>query len=425
MNRTRMHPLLRMAAIAGSATAVAMHLRRGALPNSRDGGGSTALMLAAARGRLAVCKVLLERGADPALVDISGRNALAVATEAGHGEIANLLASLVSGNQTLDETSNADTGLTAEGDASDLWEVQTDLAPQADDGATLAGAAAVQMRIAGHQATSGDQDWSDVLIDIPASGRSRTSRSSRARGSVLFRRLKDSGTPGVPRAARMARANGVSLPELEEAMVALDLSRGPDEILETTTLAQIVRGADASLELRRCLTRSDLFAMSAAEFLADADGEARFCQAQGIDVDDYLELADVINAFTVLVHREANHDQLRQAVRDGARTGPLIAAPANEPDVPFPDPDEVLRTTTLAQLVLNAASSTLLRKALRHNELFSMSATDFLLDDDAERKFCEQGKMDLKTYLELDHLVNAYTLVLHHNTRRSRGMQPA
>ena len=412
-----MTPLFRMAIIAGSSKSIADHLERGATPDDRDGSGATALMVAAARGRLEVCRLLLDRGAVPTLTDPQGRTAQTLALMKGHGETADLLASAVAPSPALVELVDVEHGLDGGDGEPSLWEVEAEIFLPADDRAILAEAARIQIQIAQHYAPGSDEDWSDIEIEIPDYGRRRD--WARARHHVRFRRLTDGKEAAVAKVARPNQRAQPRKPEAEDEIVALDLSQGPDEILRSMTLAQIVRGTDASAYLRRCVPRNDLFRMTASEFLEDADGEARFCKVGGINVDDYLELSDLVNAFTVLVHRDANQESAAPAWAASQRSTPVQIPPkADDEFVTEGDPEERLRLATLAHVVINGRSSPNLRKALQRTELSAMSVYDFLLEDDSERKFREQANFSTKDYLELDVLVNAYTTVVHEDAKR-------
>lgn len=87
------HPLLRIAVLAGVETAVRIHIRRGDNLDARDSGGATPLMLAAGRRKLGVVNLLLCAGADPSLTDQSGLDAIGHAERSGATECANLIRS--------------------------------------------------------------------------------------------------------------------------------------------------------------------------------------------------------------------------------------------------------------------------------------------------------------------------------------------
>lgn len=389
-----------MAVLSGTPNVVALHLDRGVHPDAQDAAGQTALMLAAARGRTEVCRLLLARGAALGVADPLGHTAFSLAFEAGYTETADLLAAGRSPAPELHAAPAASPPIMADdSDGLDLWETEAVPVAPHDDERLRISAAAAQEQVGRHQARGLDADWSDVVVELPASRRKGRS-PGRARDSVRFRRLR----------------KGASARSLQDAMVALDLSRTPDELLNVVTLAQVIRCADTSIELQSCARRSDLFSMCTAEFLADDDGEARFLEVPGLGIEDYLELADLMNAFTVLVHREAAVQHHPPAVAPGRpeMRRPLHAAR---------DPDEILGTTLLAQIILSASPSALLRRTLSRSERFNMSAAAFLQEDDGEALFRDVPGLGVQGYIELADLVNDFTARVYQDAQRGRVSQ--
>lgn len=109
---SKLNPLLRLAAISGAETALALHIRRGDDLDARDASGSTPLILAATRGKKKVVKLLLEAGADPTIFNLNGKDALACAVAAGCDETVTLLSEAMArlaGDKTkISETSPAE-----------------------------------------------------------------------------------------------------------------------------------------------------------------------------------------------------------------------------------------------------------------------------------------------------------------------------
>ena len=406
-SEARMPALFRLALATGAAPLVTAQLKRGADPNGRDAAGNTPLILAASRGRADICRLLLLEGADPGLANRSGRTAHAMAMAAGHIQVAQVLAA-DSRRTAARGDPPAEMALPAEGGHSaDAWEVEADAERPAQNADILARAVAQQKRFDTHTAVDVDEDWADVVIELPKSER-RMASPHRSRSSVRFRRLR----MGVA-----SRQSQVAL-GLHDAMVALDLSRSADDILHAVTLAQVIRSADTSPDLRRCVPRSQLFGMTAADFLSDDEGEAKFLRTPGLKVDDYLELSDLLNAFTVLVHQEAGRGDPAGAPVP-ASDRPIAALPEDAPGPARRDPDDVLAKTFLSQIVLASGSSSTLRQALARTDLRNMSAAAFLQEEDGESLFRNTASLAPRTYLELSDLVNDFTTRLFEEARGS------
>lgn len=398
-------PLFRLALISGPPAAVKLLLARGAVPDARDGKGDTALMIAAARGRTEICRLLLEGGANLALTNAANETAFSLAFEQGHRETADMLAAArpVEGagrGPALEAVAEIPYAEALDAGLLGVWEAEEEAWAPENDSQVLTRAVDLQEKITAHRAQDVDDDWSDIVIELPRSQRRAGAGSARARSSVRFRRLRVGQT-------RQAALSEASAARLEAAVVALDLSRPADAILHEVTLAQVIRSADTSKELRKCVSRSKLFDMCAAEFLADDDGETRFLGVPDLEVDDYLELADLMNAFTVLVHREASHDRFD---RDAEfETG---GQNSNSPEIPAQtniDPEEKIRKTSILQVLIVNNSSSKLRKAISISEYASMSVAEFLQEEDGEALFRENAHIDTRGYFELSDIINDFT----------------
>lgn len=393
-----MPPLFRMAVRSGTPATVALHIARGVLLDSRDSAGRTALMLAASEGRVEICRLLLDGGADPALIDADGQTALELARDRGRDAVVDIL------TPAADEEPWANPF--ADDAPGEIWEAEDDVGFRIGDAEAVTQAAALQDRISGHVPDSGDEDWADIVIDIPATGPRPSRGSAQTRSAIRFRSLRGPRRT-VPTLDEHSRQR------IEDTVVALDLSQSPEAILGTFTLADIIRGTDASIELRRCIRRTPLFDMTAVDFLTDDDGEARFCAAPGVTLDDYFELSDVVNAFTVLVHRHAGGTEVAPLAAAGAT--PAVAAPILPATAAASgrSPEETLASTSLAALVLNSKASPQLCAAITRSKVFEISLMDFLVADDIETDFSRDPRLGTRLYLELADLVNAYTTVLH------------
>lgn len=176
-----LNPLLRMAAVAGVQTAIRLHIRRGDDLDAVDEHGRTPLMLAAERGHAEACRLLLEAGADPTITDPGGLDATHLALAAGKEEIAANLRRFLTKKMDEDEANglpaigqDSDAEKPAPPDAEaaddspfDSWEAETEAVAPPNDSRHAEAARCIQQAISAHAATSADEDWSDVEIDLP------------------------------------------------------------------------------------------------------------------------------------------------------------------------------------------------------------------------------------------------------------------
>ena len=277
----------------------------------------------------------------------------------------------------------------------DAWEAEGDFNAVATSECLAAAVRGVQAVLTTHVPVVTESDWADVVIDLPE-GRGKSRRSK-----VRFRRFK----PDFAMANRKLPA-----PSIADAVTALDLSRSADSLLRTVGLREIIKSADTGPELRLWSSRSSLFDVPVLDFLADSDAEERFVGDAAELQSSFLELGDIVNAFTILVHE---HAQGADDAASGGTTGqePLVQKLVS-------DPGELLRSTTVAQIVLNSQASPALRKVLSRSELFRMSVQDFLEENDAELMFRDVPGMGLRIFCELGEIVTEFTSKAHSAQRR-------
>lgn len=379
----QMSAMLRLAVTSGNAATIRMHLDRLKHPDVTDTQGRTPLMIAAGHGRVEVCALLLNLGAEPGRTDAQGLSSIDHARAGGHEACADLLEGSARHSRREDVPE----------DAQDEWLAEDDHVLSAGDFAVARAAAETQASLSRHEGASLDSDWSDVVIEVPTPAPDPRRAGTRRRLSVRFRRSRDSST----------RVSG-ALPS--------DLGGDANEVLASLSLEQIVLGSDASDDLKRIIRRSGQGGRSGLDFLCDDDAERRLLE-DGFSIADYFELADIVNAFTVLAHQ----------LRPVTRTGGVGPAPRSDPQpsqrvrLTEADPEAELRSATLARIVLNGATSPGLRRALARSRFGGMSVDAFLLEEEPERLF--DGVLTGKEILELTDLVNAYTSLVFHE--RGRG----
>lgn len=271
-------------------------------------------------------------------------------------------------------------------DEADGWEALEEIQPVfPEHQAAVDSARKLQAALTAHEVIDTDADWSEVVIELPDASQGRRSR-------VAFRRLS---TPLRP----------------SKTLPALDLSKSPEELLATVTLAQVIRSSDASALLLACVARSVLFNMTALDFLADGDSEERFQTVPGLRLREYFEIVDTLNAFTMLVHGAATGTGFVYAPSDASAHSrePVRQARAPAPaETDERSSEDVLKDTRLGQLILKHGSPAL-QRALRGLEGFNLSVQAFIEHDDAEAFFCSRRSMSTALYLELSDLVSDFT----------------
>jgi RNA polymerase primary sigma factor len=251
-DRRKLSPLLRLAALAGSANALRVQVTRGEDPDGQDQEGRTALMLAAMNRHEAACRVLLECGADPSLVDSHGCDAAALARAAGASAICELIRQTVSPAcpPTMAEppgkaacSQDAALSLLAISDLDDVW-IEDAERPRPDgDDSRVQQAEAVQEAISVHVPRDSDHEWSDFDLTLPETEALGADPDLRSRIRNLMAagwrqgRLAESAV----RAAASTEAEYGDEPDISSLLVVLD-----DLGVEIDAEADMV-GADVDL----------------------------------------------------------------------------------------------------------------------------------------------------------------------------------
>ena len=179
--RKALHPVLRLAAIAGVQTSIRLHIRRGDDLDAVDDQGRTPLMLAAGQGHAAVCRLLLQAGADPQIMDSTGQDAAAIAEAAGKMAVCAVLSQFQ--NEQSDEAETLEKYSEAQDDEASTparftaseasvrafgdWEAEDEPTEPENDESRSEAARATQLLISSHIATLDYEDWSDIDIDLP------------------------------------------------------------------------------------------------------------------------------------------------------------------------------------------------------------------------------------------------------------------
>ena len=177
----------KVAVMAGVASAVQVHLKRGDDVNGRDENGLTPLMLAASKNRDEICSLLLSCGADPFLKNLHGQSALEIAKLSNAGAALKVLEKaigvipdLLIENKAEDLCQNGHLVQSMEltefreiEDGSDWhpdpsgWEAVEDHLLCDGDDSFVEKVTALEEGVALYVPIDIDQDWSDVLIHLP------------------------------------------------------------------------------------------------------------------------------------------------------------------------------------------------------------------------------------------------------------------
>jgi RNA polymerase primary sigma factor len=166
-----MNPLLKMAVINGSTTAVSLHLQREGDLDALDRSGMSLLMLAASRGHSETCRLILDAGADPTLRNAEGLSALCLARAEGHTEAADVIATFC-----RDERADAAAGspgidagetLAEEDIFLSEWEAEPDPVEPDNDEEVFSKAGALNELLSSHVPATTDETWSDMAVELP------------------------------------------------------------------------------------------------------------------------------------------------------------------------------------------------------------------------------------------------------------------
>lgn len=182
--RGSINPLLRIAVLHGSESAVQLHILRGHDLNAQDERGRTLLMLAASKGHINICKILLDSGTDPLIQDIEGKNVFEIVKEYDYPTLTTYLAEWLptqlthSPDQQKVELTNNIEEDSLNIDLS-IWEEDIDSPPPPQDKGCLSILSELQKLISKHTPIDNDSDWLDVDFDLPDAPK-------RYRGAVVF-----------------------------------------------------------------------------------------------------------------------------------------------------------------------------------------------------------------------------------------------
>lgn len=300
-------PLLRLAISQGNRELVQTYLESGGSADARDQRGRTPLILAATKGNLDLCRLLLEYGADLKSTDDDGVDAIRVAKAAGHNEVAEYLANYNVSDLPSVPSPEA-TGPDPSDDIEWEWEEEEKVSAPEDDRALRIVISEAELALAKHRIFDGDEDWSDLEIDLPDIQEIRARRTlldedgrnllagilidGREYGCVRVSRIRElahemEGLRDGELAARLEQVVGdlgaFIFDDDSEWMTETrveELSESDEELLadaEPYLLDLAARGNDPAFHLGKALGRSELL---------DRDGEQRVGRLIELSIGD-------------------------------------------------------------------------------------------------------------------------------------------
>lgn len=210
-----------------------------------------------------------------------------------------------------------------------------------------------------------------------------------------------------------------------------DIDRQHDQWLGATPLSAVLAEEDLSDRFTSYLGREAAFDMSVLQFLAEPP-RRRFLSISGFDAQAFDALEALVTAYSVHTRlalirgrgpgaaASASPEQGSQPAPDTAEYVRPAPVKAPEPVAGRRDPDEVLSETRISRLVLEGRASPGLRQLLARDRqnIFSMSASEFLADNDGEARFRNIPGFEMAEYFELSDLVSPYVELLRYEYLR-------
>jgi hypothetical protein len=191
------------------------------------------------------------------------------------------------------------------------------------------------------------------------------------------------------------------------------IRRDAYDILNTTQLREIIAGSDAGKTLVKAVDWSPLFEMTVATFLTDSESEVRFLEIDGIVLGHYLELCDLINTFTDLIHKNTIHSFCEPILQtlpaiDPSHYSGQAATPENRTH-----PDEILGSTTVSEFILRSNAGSALRNCALTSTYFANTLSYYIADDEVEKTLLSSSRLSSRDIEELNDRVNAHITLLY------------
>ena len=165
-----LHPLFKLAVLAGPDELVRLHVARGRNVNAKDEAGRPLIALAITKGHLSTLRILLEAGADPFQQDSEGIDAFELARLSSSAETLELLDTykprVVSEPDRLPDEIEIGAPESQDSEFAD-WVQEVEASVPVSDPEYLLRAAESQAALVAFEFVNNDEAWDDVEAELP------------------------------------------------------------------------------------------------------------------------------------------------------------------------------------------------------------------------------------------------------------------
>jgi hypothetical protein len=198
-----------------------------------------------------------------------------------------------------------------------------------------------------------------------------------------------------------------------------ELDRKLDELLDRTSLADVIKASDTS-EALKLAAQTEAFSLITVSSVFEDFDRGQFPNLNGLTRTHMMELERHLNAYAVRARLADIAGHTPQSTCIEPRSNASKSCGQVSP-ISARTPDEVLSQTTLRELIFWSAGGEALKRRLgssMRSPLLDTVASEFLADDEAEARYREV--LGTRGFLDVTELVNAYILKLHQEAAKGR-----